>query len=152
MTRTLPILAALALSAGAASAFETVATITGTAQVKDGDGILFGEVEIRLQGIAAPEDNSVGVDVGGPEASAFLTELAAGRFVTCFLDGTTASSNRPAGRCFLDGRDLGELMVLNGHARDCPAYSGGDYAEAEALAQASGTDLSLTYELPPYCE
>ncbi|MDP2118763.1 MAG: hypothetical protein Q8K28_02550, partial [Hoeflea sp.] len=49
----------------AASAFETVATMSGIAKVKDGDGILFGQVEVRLQGIAAPEDNSNSLDAGG---------------------------------------------------------------------------------------
>ena len=150
MTRTLLILAALALTAGQASAFETVATLTGPARAKDGDGVLLWNIEIRLNGIAAPEDNRENVQPGGPEATAYLGDLIHGRTVACRLDGTS-TRGRPVGRCFLEGRDLGELMVLNGHARDCPAYSGGDYAEAEALAQASGTDLSAIYELPPYC-
>ena len=51
--------------------FTPVASISGTVtSVKDGDGIMFGKVEIRLQGIAAPEDSGERVDPGGPEAAA----------------------------------------------------------------------------------
>ncbi len=42
------------LNAGAEGEFKSVAKLTGVAKVKDGDGVLFGKVEIRLQGIAAP--------------------------------------------------------------------------------------------------
>jgi len=43
-----------------------VAVLTGIASVKDGDGLQFGSVEIRLQGIAAPElDDKLGRESKG---------------------------------------------------------------------------------------
>jgi len=129
---------------------EPVATITGIAGVRDGDGILFGKVEIRLQGIASPEDG----DTGGGEASAHLRALADGKRVICELDGTVTgdrSHRRPVGVCRIDGSDLGFLQVEGGFARDCPRYSAGRYAEAERRAQAKGRNLSAFYPLPNYC-
>lgn len=140
-------------AASAAPDFESVATIIGIAGVEDGDGILFGEVEIRLQGIAAPEDNNFIIDPGGPEATDNLKQLAQGRNVRCELDGTvTPRSNRPAGICYVGNQDLGALQVRQGFARDCPRYSGRRYALEEAAAVASGINISEIYELPRYCE
>ena len=73
----------------------TVAKISGIANVKDGDGILFGKVEIRLQGIAAPEYNSKKMEKFGWESSVHLRQLVGGKELICHLDGTVASSNRP---------------------------------------------------------
>lgn len=134
-----------------ALAYETKAVISGIAGVKDGDGILFGDVEIRLQGIAAPEDNSKKTEPGGPEATANLKKLADGKLVVCHLDGTTASSNRPVGICYVDGHDLGALQVRQGFARDCARYSGRRYATDEVAAKAAGSKLAETYPLPSYC-
>jgi endonuclease YncB( thermonuclease family) len=53
--------------------------------------------------------------------------------------------------CFLDGVDVGELVIRTGHGRDCPHFSGGRYAPAEAVARAAGHDLSRLYPLPDYC-
>lgn len=130
--------------------FPIVAVISGTAGVKDGDGILFGDVEIRLQGIAAPEDRRGKVDPHGKASTRALEELALGRQVVCYLDGTRAN-RRPVGVCVLEGRDLGRVMVEIGAARDCPAYSLGRYAASEDQARKSGNNLSIEYSLPPYC-
>lgn len=124
-----------------------VARIVGIALVEDGDGILFGKVEIRLQGIAAPELR----DPYGNESKSALTELVAGKLASCELDGTVASSNRPVGVCFVDGTDVGGEMVRLGFARDCPAFSFGRYDAHERIARAAGRDLSGHYELPTYC-
>jgi hypothetical protein len=56
------------------------------------------------------------------------------------------------GVCFLDDLDLGELVVLAGHAGDCPHFSGGRYAQAEEVcAGDTERDLSKLYVLPQYC-
>lgn len=68
----------------------------------------------------------------------------------CYLDGTHAR-NRPVGVCYVEGLNLNFAQVAAGHARDCPRYSGGAFAEAEAAARAAGRDLSLIYPLPRYC-
>jgi len=120
--------------------------------VHDGDDIRFGRVQVRLRGIAAPEDYRGNREPGGPEATRHLAELVDGRKVTCQLDGTTAGrSRRPVGTCFVNGEDIGALQVRAGYARDCPAFSGGSYAAAEAEARAAGGDLSRIYALPLYC-
>jgi micrococcal nuclease len=154
MTRTL-VAAALCLALtclpGRAETFDMKAVLSGNADVKDGDGVLFGRVEVRLQGIAAPEDGR-NVEAGGPESTENLRRLVEGQLVVCHLDGTVAgSSNRPAGICYIGSIDIGRHQVEAGHARDCPAYSGGRYAEAEAAAHASGKDLASIYGLPDYC-
>jgi endonuclease YncB( thermonuclease family) len=126
-------------------------SISGIAKVKDGDGILFGQIEIRLQGIAAPEDRRGARDPGGQESSAHLRSLAETKMVACELDGTVAGgSGRPVGICRIDGRDLGLAQIEAGHARDCPAFSGGRYADAEKIASAT-RNLALIYPLPDYC-
>ncbi len=136
----------------AAQTIATAAVLAGEAAARDGDDILFGKVSVRLQGITAPEDRRGTGETGGAEATASLRALVEGRYVVCHLDGTTAGNNwRPAGICYLGDMDIGGFQVASGHARDCPAYSRGRYAEAEAAAKAAGRDLSAVYQLPPYC-
>lgn len=75
-----------------------------------------------------------------------------GKFLVCHLDGTTAGNKwRPTGICYLGDLDVGRYQVETGHALDCPAFSGGRYAAAEAAAKAAGRDLGAIYPLPPYC-
>jgi endonuclease YncB( thermonuclease family) len=136
----------------AAFAFESVATLAGTAKVKDGDGILFGSIEIRLQGIAAPEDNNSLTEPGGKESTANLRHLVEGKQIRCELDGTLAPPKRPVGICFLGQIDIGEHQVLTGNARDCAHFSGGRYKAAETAARSSGNDLSKIYAIPEYCQ
>ena len=145
MTRLAAILAALALPAGA-SAYQAVSTVEGTARIVDGDGLRLGGVEVRLQGIAAPELRQP----GGREAAQALALLTARKHVTCHLDGTT-TYDRLVGRCTVDGQDAGAVLVFGGYARDCPRFSRGDYAPYEAAARAAGRDLSRAYPLPGYC-
>ena len=126
---------------------QPVARISGVASVKDGDGVLFGKVEVRLQGVAAPELR----DPYGKESKAALVALVEGKTASCELDGTVASSNRPVGVCFVDGIDVGGEMIRLGFARDCPAFSLGRYDVLELEAVGAGQNLSLTYALPDYC-
>ncbi len=146
-----PIVAVIVLALSpVATAFQTVATMSGIATVRDGDGVLFGKVEVRLQGIAAPEDNSNTVEAGGQDSTANLRKLAEGKFVICHLDGTTAGK-RPVGICFVDGIEVNRHQVQTGHARDCQKFSDGRYLDDELVARRSGYNLHLIYELPPYC-
>jgi len=146
-------IAAACLLATPGVAFEPVAVLTGTAVAPDGDDLAFGDVRVRLRGIAAPEYRQNRHEPGGREATESLSAAVAGRTIVCHLDGTTAgSTRRPVGVCFADGVDLGELQVLSGVARDCPSFSGGIYAEAEAEARRQGHDLSAIYPRPSYCD
>lgn len=157
LSRTIAGVVGFAVLIGTATArdsAQSVATLTGIAAVKDGDGLLFGGVEIRLKGIAAPEDGRHKVEPGGTAATQHLRSLAEGKHVICELDGTTTgrgSSNRPVAICFVEGRDLGEAQVAAGHARDCRRFSGGRYRDDEISARANGRDLSSIYPLPAYC-
>jgi endonuclease YncB( thermonuclease family) len=147
--------AALLFSTTFAAVAAPAGVLSGIAVAKDGDGVLFGQVEIRLQGIAAPEWNKRKRDPGGEASVKNLHTLINGRPLRCELDGTTTgpkSRYRPAGICFLeDGRDIGMVQVLGGFARDCPRNSNGRYAAAEQRARAAGHDLSAIYALPGYC-
>ncbi len=137
-----------------AIAEEPKAVISGIEKTKDGDGILFGAIEIRLKGIAAPEYNNQKKEPGGLEATQNLRQLVNEKLVTCHLDGTTTgkrSRYRPVGFCYLNGIDINHYQVISGHARDCPRFSKGKYRKAELTAQNSGRNLSSLYKLPNYC-
>ncbi len=139
------------LSGIAAFAFITVAAhgaskppsdISGQAQVIDGDSLYVGARELRLTGIDAPEWKQVckrnGKDwYAGRDAKRAVASLLADRTVIC-EDTKARSYRRVIGRCFLDGQDLGELIVGLGWAYDYPKYSDGRYQASEAEARASG--------------
>ena len=52
------------------------------------------------------------------------------------------------GVCYLNGEDIGEAMVRQGLARDCPRISGGRYGEAEVQAAADGGLLGESTPCP----
>ncbi|MEM7683215.1 MAG: thermonuclease family protein [Pseudomonadota bacterium] len=145
------ILITATLLAVPAWAFTPVATLEGAARVVDGDTIRVGRVPVRLNGIAAPEFSGTRVEIGGIEATEAMRALVDGRHVVCDLDGSR-THGREVGRCAVEGQDIGEAMVRAGLARDCPRFSGGDYAAAEQEARAAGRDLSALYALPGYCQ
>ncbi len=146
------LVAAALIMSNAAIAAEPVATLTGVPHVKEGDYLMFGDIEVRLEGIAAPRNSFQKRDPGGPAAAQNLAEVVKGKEVTCKLDGTfIRNSNRLVGVCFMGSVDIGEYLVKTGRARDCPRYSENRYAAAEAAAQADGKDLSATFELPKSC-
>ena len=124
-------------------------TLEGTvSHVRDGDTIELGPIAVRLQGIAAPE----GDEPGGAVAADAMRDLVLGKDLRCDLTGDQ-SYDRVIGVCFLkDGRNIGDVMVFQGNARDCFKFSRGRYADAERHARAMGHDLSRIYVLPEYCE
>jgi endonuclease YncB( thermonuclease family) len=127
---------------------ENLALEGTVSHVRDGDTIELGPIAIRLQGIAAPEGNEPGGDI----ATNAMRDLVLGKDLRCDLTGDR-SYDRVIGVCFLkDGRDIGEVMVFEGHARDCYRFSRGRYADAERHARTMGDDLSRVYALPGYCE
>ncbi len=69
----------------------------------------------------------------GPDATAFMGWLVMQKEVTCKLNGE-CNGDRLIGACYLDGVDIGETIIREGLARDCPRYSDGRYAQAEAGA------------------
>jgi endonuclease YncB( thermonuclease family) len=108
----------------------------GTAVVVDGDTIELHVSDkvfpIRLCGIDSPEARHA----GGPEASAKMAEIIAGKEVQCVqvgggtpCDGRSrpTSHKRIVAQCFVDGNDISKEMVCSGHAADWPKFSGGYY-------------------------
>lgn len=147
----LAVVAATTLFALASHAKGTLSPIVGVSSVVDGDGVSVGGYsDVRLQGIAAPEDGSYRREPGGPESTANLRAFTEGKSIVCIPDGTEARG-RPVAVCSLNGKDIGLYQVETGHARDCPRFSKGRYAAAEARAKAAGHDLSAVYPLPSYC-
>ena len=124
-------------------------TLQGTvSHVRDGDTIELGPIAVRLEGIAAPERD----EPGGTKAADAMRDLVLGKDLRCDLTGDR-SHDRVIGVCFLDdGRDVGEVMVFEGNARDCRRFSRGRYVDSERHARAMGHDLSRVYALPEYCE
>jgi endonuclease YncB( thermonuclease family) len=112
--------------------------------VRDGDTIEVSGVAIRLNGVSAPEQRQP----YGPDATAFMGWLVMEKEVTCKLNGER-NRDRLIGICYLDGADIGETIIREGLARDCPRYSDGRYAEAEKEAKRTG--IHERYELPDYC-
>ena len=108
-------------------------------KVIDGDTLYVGPTKIRLQGIAASELD----EPFGPEARDFLTAIALGKRARCDLTGEI-SFDRQVAVCRIDGRDLGEMMIEAGLARDCPRYSGGRYEAFEV-------EQSKRLPMPEYC-
>ena len=89
-------------------------------------------ISVRLCGIDSPEARHV----GGPEASAKMAKIIAGKEVQCVqvgggtpCDGLSRSTShkRIVAQCFVDGLDLAKEMVCSGHAVDWPKFSGGYY-------------------------
>ena len=126
--------AAFSVSAGGAS----LADISGTPRVVDGDTIIIGEERIRLHGIDAPEQRQSCLEddlewACGEEATATLRNMVAGRVVDC-----RGSDRDRYGRliavCFTAGRNLNEDMVREGWALAYRKYST-DYLRAEGDAE-----------------
>ena len=95
--------------------------------VRDVDTIVVNGLPVRLNGVDGPELD----ERGGRAAKRWMQDLVLGRPVTCDLNGEK-TYDRWVGVCFRgDGRDIGELAIGAGQARDCPRYSDGRYAEFE---------------------
>jgi len=117
-------------------------TLSGTVtHVRDGDTIEVGEVPIRLNGVSAPElDEQL-----GERSKLFMRELVLGQLVRCELNGEK-SYDRFVGTCYLNGNDIGALVIEAGLALDCPRYSGGRYGDFEQPGARE------RIKLPKYCE
>lgn len=108
-------------------------------KVRDGDTIEVGPFPIRLNGISAPEVN----EPLGQESKALMTDLVMNKELRCELNGEM-SHDRYVGTCYLDNRDVGEVIVGAGLALDCPRFSDGRYKQFE--------DNKHAILLPEYCK
>lgn len=131
-------LAAILVMAMATSAVAATRDVTGHAQVRDGDSLVIGGRELRLDDIDAPEwDQACTLPVGkqwhpGREGAAWLTSFLDGRVVSCVGQKTDAYG-RLIAHCYIDGQDLSAVIVSAGWAFAYRRYSDRQVAvEAEA--------------------
>jgi len=112
----------------------TTAALTGLATVSDGDGLRLNGERVRLQGIDAFELNQT-CESGpcGRDAKTALERQVAGRHIAC-EPVDTDRYGRTIAYCFVDGVDLGEQMVLQGHALAFRRYST-EYVDEETTAR-----------------
>jgi endonuclease YncB( thermonuclease family) len=134
------VLVALALPALAFDA--VVGTVT---YVRDGDTLCVGQIEIRLEGIDAPELNENCWRGGrswkcGPDATKALRQKTEGQTLTCDPKYCDARG-RTVALCRLNGEDVSEAMVATGWAIDWPHYSAGRYRLAQEGAHNAGRGL-----------
>ncbi|WP_291076141.1 thermonuclease family protein [Hyphomonas sp.] len=122
----------------------TIATsglrLSGVASVVDGDTIDIRDRRIRLSGFDAPErGRRCGKTNVYQKASLYLSDYIQRQTVTC--DVTGKNGDRLVATCYVRGKDLGEIMVASGWARDWPRYSQRTYADEEANARRSKARL-----------
>ncbi len=120
---------------------QNTSTLSGiVTHIRDGDTIKVGPVPIRLEGVSAPEIR----EHLGRESKKFMSNLVYGKQVTCNLIGPK-TYDRFVGVCFLNGEDIGALLIKNGLARECKRYSRGRYRNLDT------TSARSSIKLPKYC-
>lgn len=95
-------------------------TITGHARIVDGDSLFVDGVELRLQGIDAPEGRQTCTREGrtwpcGEHAGRHLSALIGGQMLSCRITDTD-KHRRGLAYCTASGRDLNAAMVADGYA------------------------------------
>jgi endonuclease YncB( thermonuclease family) len=108
-------------------------TIEGSVgRVRDVDTIVVAGTPVRLNGVDGPELDTA----AGRGGRAFLQRVLRGKAVRCDLNGER-THDRWIGICYVDGQDIGAIVIANGHALDCRRYSGGRYSSYETPASRS---------------
>lgn len=102
-------------------------TLTGTAEVIDGDTIRLGETVVRLADIDAPEmgqrcDGPKALQRCGVVAAGFLADRIEGETVTCEVAGLDAYG-RSIAACSHQGQDISAWLVAEGYAMAFVKYS-----------------------------
>lgn len=118
---------------------------SGVVRVIDGDTLDVGGVRVRVHGIDAPEVGQPCTSdrLGVYDCGAFVRDEVARRFggqVAACEQIEQDRYGRSVAKCFVNGQDIGEDIVLDGLARAYRQYSM-DYDLAEKSAQVSETGL-----------
>ncbi|HEX2725169.1 MAG TPA: thermonuclease family protein [Beijerinckiaceae bacterium] len=125
----------IGLVAGAAWLLQPEDLVAGFASAVDGDSLRLDGKDIRIAGIDAPELRQSCLGEGrraypcGEVARKALSEMIAGRLVTCRVSGRDRYRRRLAS-CEAGGEDVGAALVARGFAL---AY--GRYEREEAAAR-----------------
>jgi endonuclease YncB( thermonuclease family) len=122
----------------------TAATLTGKADIVDGDTIKVGGIPVRLYGIDAPEGRQTcerdGKTYGcGKQATRALSNLIAGRSVQCEILGRD-DYGRSLGVCMAVEVELNRTMVREGWALAFVKYSD-RYARDQGAAEVAKVGL-----------
>ena len=129
-------------------------TITGRAEIIDGDTIRVENTPVRLDGIDAPEsrqecENAAGRSYRcGEAATRFLADLIGRQSVTCEVVGKDAYQ-RALGICRGQDKELNGAMVRSGWALAFQRYSE-RYAAEEQAARDAGAGLWSGAFDPPW--
>lgn len=130
------------------------ASVSGRADVLDGDTADIGGKRVRFFGIDAPELSQSCVDASGSswpcgkEARKRLEELTAGKSVTCTYQEADATG-RLLGTCKVGGKDINEAMVADGYAWAFVRYSA-VYAGTERKARADRKGIFAADNVPAW--
>lgn len=127
-------------------------TITGIAQVGDGDSFTIGDQKVRLFGIDAPEyRQTCAINYAawacGADATLTLRKLINNRPVTCIRRDTDVYG-RTVANCMINGDDVAAQMVKQGYAI---VLENGqpDYGAIEARAKAEKVGIwASKFEMP----
>lgn len=112
----------------------SASTISGEAKVIDGDTIVIGQTHIRLFGIDAPELDQYCAQVKcGVIAREFLVRRLRKLPVFCRKKDRDIYG-RLVAVCTVQGEDIGEIMILNGHAMNYGKF-GGQYQAQQDWAR-----------------
>ena len=126
----------IGLVAGAAWLLQPENVVTGIAMAVDGDSLRLDGKDIRLAGIDAPELHQTCLREGqraypcGEVARKALSEMIAGRLVTCRVSGRDRYRRRLAS-CEAGGEDVGAALVRRGYALAYGRYEGEEAAARE---------------------
>jgi endonuclease YncB( thermonuclease family) len=128
--------------------------VSGFARAVDGDTLEVGGVRVRLHGVDAPESAQDCTDARGRTyacgraASRRLAGLVRFRRVSCASRGAD-DYGRVLGACTAGGRDLGGVMVREGHAWAFTRFSDA-YVPEEREARAAGRGEFAGANAPPW--
>jgi endonuclease YncB( thermonuclease family) len=116
------VIAALCLAAAPVGGLRAE-TLEGAPVLIDGDSLVVAGKPVRLWGIDAPEMDTR----EGYLAKRYLRTIIEDRSVRCVDQGGRSSGEMMA-KCFIGEVDLGEVMILSGHAQEWHQYSQGYYS------------------------
>ena len=126
------------------SSNSVIADVVGSARVIDGDTLEISGQRIRIHGIDAPEGRQTctrgqTIWLCGKKAAKAMIALVRGSEVKCEAIDTDRYG-RIVGKCFANGRDVGEALVMDDLALAYRQYST-DYIQVEASAKAARRGL-----------
>ncbi len=132
--------------------------LVGTAIAKDGDDLLFGEVDARLYGVDAPESDQECKNASGQKyrcgdaATKTLADLVNGRSVTCKpISRRPDFRSRPWVICYIDDGTLINSELVQAGAAVAYYRAPKIYASEEREAQAAMRGIWAGKFDPPHC-